>query len=75
MRREAEAQNIALLRTPAGVAVAPMLAIGALAFVLADNLAWDWVIRIVALFMLVGIGLTLTVGEAIARPVAPRCDG
>ena len=45
---------------------------GSLAFVLADHLAWDWVIRIVALFMLVGIGLTLTIGEAIARPVAPR---
>lgn len=45
---------------------------GSLAFVLADHLAWDWVIRIVALFMLVGIGLTLTIGEAIARPVTPH---
>ncbi len=32
---------------------------GSLGFVLADHMAWNWVFRIVALFMLVGIGLTL----------------
>ncbi len=45
---------------------------GSLAFVLADRLAWQWVIAIVALFMLVGIGLTLSIREAVAQPVAPR---
>jgi MFS transporter, PAT family, beta-lactamase induction signal transducer AmpG len=45
---------------------------GSLAFVLADHLAWETVITIVALFMLIGIGLTLSIREAIAEPVAPR---
>jgi len=44
---------------------------GTLAFVLADHMAWEWVMSIVAAFMLVGIGLTLSIGEAIAQPVAP----
>ncbi len=45
---------------------------GSLAFVLADRLAWQWVIAIVALFMLVGIGMTLSIREAISRPAAPQ---
>jgi len=45
---------------------------GSLAFVLADRLAWQSVITIVALFMLVGIGLTLSISEVPAKPNAPR---
>ncbi len=45
---------------------------GSLAFVLSDRMDWEWVIAIVALFMLVGVGLTLSIREAIANPVAPR---
>ncbi len=45
---------------------------GSLAFVLSDSMAWDSVITIVALFMLVGVGLTLSIKEAIAHPAAPR---
>lgn len=45
---------------------------GSLAFVLSDSLSWESVIAIVALFMLVGVGLTLSIGEAIVHPAAPR---
>jgi PAT family beta-lactamase induction signal transducer AmpG len=45
---------------------------GSLAFVLADRMPWSTTIVIVALFMLVGIGMTLTIGEAIERPNAPQ---
>ncbi len=45
---------------------------GSLGLVLSDYLSWSWVIAIVALFMLVGVGLTLSVAEATARPVTPR---
>jgi PAT family beta-lactamase induction signal transducer AmpG len=45
---------------------------GSLAFVLADRMPWSTVIAIVASFMLVGIGMTLTIGEAIARPNVPQ---
>jgi len=45
---------------------------GSLAFVLADRMPWSTVIAIVALFMLVGIGMTLMIGEAIERPNAPQ---
>jgi MFS transporter, PAT family, beta-lactamase induction signal transducer AmpG len=45
---------------------------GSLAFVLADRLAWDWVITIVAFFMLIGVALTLFIREAIEQPVVPR---
>ena len=45
---------------------------GSLAFVLSDSMDWGWVITIVALFMLVGVGLTLSIKEAIAQPAAPR---
>ncbi|HFE37115.1 MAG TPA: MFS transporter [Gammaproteobacteria bacterium] len=36
---------------------------GSLALILADHLPWDMVFQIVAAFMLVGIGMTLTVSE------------
>jgi len=45
---------------------------GSLAFVLADRMPWSAVIVIVALFMLVGIGMTLAIGEAVERPNAPQ---
>ena len=45
---------------------------GSLAFVLSDTMTWDWVITIVALFMLVGVGLTFSIKEAIAHPATPR---
>src|SRR5262249_23015997 len=38
---------------------------GSLAFVLADRIPWSTTIVVVALFMLVGIGMTLAIGEAI----------
>ena len=46
---------------------------GSLAFVLADRIPWSTVIAIVALFMLVGIGMTLIVREAAeaSGPSAP----
>jgi PAT family beta-lactamase induction signal transducer AmpG len=40
--------------------------------VLADRLAWDWVITIVAFFMLIGVALTFAIREAIEQPVVPR---
>jgi MFS transporter, PAT family, beta-lactamase induction signal transducer AmpG len=45
---------------------------GALGFVLADYLSWDWVFAIVAAFMVIGIGLTLAIDEAVVRPMVPR---
>jgi MFS transporter, PAT family, beta-lactamase induction signal transducer AmpG len=45
---------------------------GSLALVLSDHLDWQWVITIVALFMMIGVGLTLSIREAVAHPVAPQ---
>jgi PAT family beta-lactamase induction signal transducer AmpG len=45
---------------------------GSLALILADHMAWSTVFVIVALFMLIGIGMTLAVDEAIASPRQPR---
>jgi MFS transporter, PAT family, beta-lactamase induction signal transducer AmpG len=45
---------------------------GALGFVLADHLSWGWVYAIVGAFMLVGIGLTLAIDEAVAQPRIPQ---
>ncbi len=45
---------------------------GSLALILSDHLPWHTVFMVVALFMLVGIVLTLVVKEAIAEPTPPR---
>ncbi|MCZ6911334.1 MAG: MFS transporter, partial [Proteobacteria bacterium] len=45
---------------------------GALGLILADHFDWHIVFVIVALFMLVGIVLTLVIKEAIAEPTPPR---
>tara|TARA_R110002049_G_scaffold30729_9_gene105105 strand:+ start:23735 stop:24982 length:1248 start_codon:yes stop_codon:yes gene_type:complete len=45
---------------------------GSLALILADFLPWHTVFLIVALFMLVGIVLTLFIQEAIKNPTPPR---
>lgn len=45
---------------------------GALALILADHMAWHSVFIIVALFMCVGIGMTLVVDEAIKDPDPPK---
>ncbi len=45
---------------------------GALGFILADHFDWHIVFIIIALFMLVGIVLTLVIKEAIAEPTPPR---
>jgi len=45
---------------------------GALALILADHMAWHSVFIIVALFMCVGIGMTLVVDEAINDPDPPK---
>jgi len=45
---------------------------GALALILADHMAWHSVFVIVALFMCVGIGMTLLIEEAIADPSPPK---
>ena len=45
---------------------------GALALVLADHMSWNMVFAIVAAFMLIGVGLTLSVREAVAAPVVPK---
>lgn len=42
-----------------------------LAMVLSDYLSWDLVFTVVAAFMLVGIGLTLSIREAVASPEVP----
>jgi PAT family beta-lactamase induction signal transducer AmpG len=45
---------------------------GALALILADYLPWHFVFTVVALFMGVGIVLTLVIQEAIAEPSPPK---
>lgn len=45
---------------------------GALALILADFLPWSTVFLVVAGFMAVGIGLTLSINEAIAEPQPPK---
>ena len=45
---------------------------GALGLILADHFDWHIVFVIVALFMLVGIVMTLVIKEAIAQPTPPR---
>ncbi|MGB5491715.1 MAG: AmpG family muropeptide MFS transporter [Woeseiaceae bacterium] len=45
---------------------------GALGFILADHFDWHIVFIIVALFMLVGIIMTLVIDEAIAEPTPPK---
>jgi PAT family beta-lactamase induction signal transducer AmpG len=45
---------------------------GALALILADHMAWQSVFIIVALFMCIGIGMTLLIDEAIKDPNPPR---
>ena len=45
---------------------------GALGFILADHFDWHIVFIIIALFMSVGIVLTLVIKEAIAEPTPPR---
>ena len=45
---------------------------GALALILADHMAWHSVFIVVALFMLVGIILTLSITEAVSEPSPPK---
>ncbi len=45
---------------------------GGLALILADHLPWHMVFVIVALFMVVGIVMTLVIDEAIKEPTPPR---
>jgi PAT family beta-lactamase induction signal transducer AmpG len=45
---------------------------GALGFILADHFDWHIVFIIIALFMIVGIVLTLVIDEAIAEPSPPQ---
>ena len=45
---------------------------GALALILADHMAWHSVFIIVALFMCIGIGMTLVIDEAIKDPDPPK---
>ena len=45
---------------------------GALGLILADHFDWHIVFVIIALFMLVGIVMTLVIKEAIAEPTPPR---
>lgn len=45
---------------------------GALGFILADHFDWHIVFIIIALFMLIGIVMTLVIKEAIADPTPPR---
>ena len=45
---------------------------GALGFILADYLPWHMVFGVVALFMLIGIIMTLVIDEAIAEPSPPK---
>ena len=45
---------------------------GGLGLILADRLPWHMVFVIVALFMLVGLVMTLVIGEAIKEPSPPR---
>ncbi len=45
---------------------------GALGFILSDHFDWHIVFFIVALFMLIGIAMTLVIDEAIENPTPPR---
>ena len=45
---------------------------GALGFILADHFDWHIVFVIIALFMLIGIVMTLVIKEAIAEPTPPK---
>jgi PAT family beta-lactamase induction signal transducer AmpG len=45
---------------------------GALALILADHMAWHSVFIVVALFMLVGVMLTLFIKEAVSEPSPPK---
>jgi PAT family beta-lactamase induction signal transducer AmpG len=45
---------------------------GALALILADHMAWHYVFIVVALFMLVGVMLTLFIEEAVSEPSPPK---
>lgn len=45
---------------------------GALALILADHMAWHYVFVVVALFMLVGVMLTLFIKEAVSEPSPPK---
>ena len=45
---------------------------GSLALILSDHLPWHMVFIVVALFMLVGIILTLVIDEAISEPTPPK---
>lgn len=45
---------------------------GALGLILADYFAWHIVFVIIALFMLIGIVMTLVIDEAIAEPTPPK---
>ena len=45
---------------------------GSLAMILSDHLPWHTVFAVVALFMLVGIVLTLVIDEAISEPTPPK---
>ena len=45
---------------------------GALALILADHMAWHSVFVVVALFMLVGVMLTLFIKEAVSEPSPPK---
>jgi PAT family beta-lactamase induction signal transducer AmpG len=45
---------------------------GALALILADHMAWHSVFIVVALFMLVGVLLTLFIKEAVSEPSPPK---
>jgi len=45
---------------------------GALGFILADHFDWHIVFVIIALFMIVGIVMTIVIDEAIAEPTPPK---
>lgn len=45
---------------------------GALALILADHMAWHYVFVVVALFMFVGVMLTLFIKEAVSEPSPPK---
>ena len=45
---------------------------GALSLVLADQIPWSWVFVVTGGYMLIGIGLTLSISEAIIKPNAPK---
>ena len=48
---------------------------GSLALILSDHLPWHMVFIVVALFMFVGIILTLVIDEAISEPTPPKTMG